>query len=57
MINTKSLYKNKCRLVKGKRETCCIRPNKGYWCWSKGTRRAVSQKMKKKCCQTRRYRG
>jgi len=40
----------KCRIVKGNKETCCINPNKGYWCWSKGTPSKMVKSMKKKCC-------
>jgi hypothetical protein len=43
--------KMKCRLVKGKNETCCINPLKGHWCWSKNTNKNVSRKMKSKCCK------
>jgi hypothetical protein len=43
--------KSKCRLVVGKRETCCIKPRKGHWCWSKGTKRRISRKMKRNCCK------
>jgi hypothetical protein len=43
--------KRKCRLVVGKRETCCINPKKGHWCWSKGTKRQISRKMKRNCCR------
>ena len=43
------MRKNKtCRLVKGKKETCCINPKKGYWCWSKGTSTKITQRMKLK---------
>ncbi len=43
--------KMKCRLVKGKKETCCINPLKGHWCWSKGVNKSVSRKMRKNCCK------
>ena len=45
MIKTRK-HRSKCRLVKGKKETCCINPKRGYWCWSKGTK-----SMKRKCCK------
>lgn len=45
-------YRNTCRMVVGKRETCCIRPNRGFWCWSKGIKKAISKKMKRECCRT-----
>jgi hypothetical protein len=48
---TQRKRKDKCRLVVGKRETCCIRPKKGHWCWSKGTKRRISRKMKRNCCR------
>jgi len=41
---------NNCRLVRGKKETCCINPKRGYWCWSKNTSGKKSRKMKKQCC-------
>ena len=48
---TQRKRKSKCRLVVGKRETCCIKPRKGHWCWSKGTKRRISRKMKRNCCK------
>jgi len=48
---TQRKRKDKCRLVVGKRETCCIKPKKGHWCWSKGTKRRISRKMKRNCCR------
>jgi ankyrin repeat protein len=48
---TQRKRKRKCRLVVGKRETCCIKPKKGHWCWSKGTERQISRKMKRNCCR------
>ena len=45
--------KTKCRLVKGKKETCCIRPKIGYWCWSKNTNKNITRKMKKQCCKNK----
>jgi len=47
----RSRTQRKCRLVVGKRETCCIKPKKGHWCWSKGTKRRISRKMKRNCCR------
>lgn len=41
----------RCRLVRGKKETCCINPKKGYWCWSKKTKNRISYKMKQECCK------
>ena len=41
----------KCRIVKGNKETCCINPDKGYWCWGKGTSSKLVKSMKKKCCE------
>ena len=41
---TQRKRKGKCRLVVGKRETCCIRPRKG-------TERRISRKMKRNCCK------
>jgi hypothetical protein len=48
-----SVKKNnkKCRIVKGNKETCCINPDKGYWCWSKDTSSKLVKSMKKKCCE------
>ncbi len=62
-----SLYKTmrkktKCRLVKGKKETCCINPKKGHWCWStpqgsnersvsKNASKKLAKTMKKQCCK------
>ncbi len=49
--------KMKCRLVKGKKETCCINPIKGHWCWSNersgnnGSSRKLAKTMKKQCCK------
>ncbi len=43
--------KMKCRLVKGKKETCCINPTKGHWCWSKSSSRKLVKTMKKQCCK------
>lgn len=43
--------KSKCRLVKGKNETCCINPKKGHWCWSKSASRKMVKTMKKQCCK------
>uniref|UniRef100_A0A6C0BBA8 Uncharacterized protein n=1 Tax=viral metagenome TaxID=1070528 RepID=A0A6C0BBA8_9ZZZZ len=40
-----------CRLVKGKKETCCINPRRGFWCWSKRTKRRISKCMKRECCK------
>ena len=40
-----------CRLVRGKKETCCINPKRGYWCWSKKTKKRVWRKMKRTCCR------
>lgn len=45
--------KMKCRIVKGKKETCCINPMKGHWCWSNRTKKNVTIKMKKQCCNAR----
>ena len=44
-------YMNKCRMVVGKRETCCIHPKRGHWCWSKGSKRSMTRKMKRECCR------
>lgn len=48
-----SVKKNnkKCRIVKGNKETCCINPDKGYWCWRKGTSSKLVKSIKKKCCE------
>jgi len=49
--------KSKCRLVKGKKETCCINPKKGHWCWSnersvsKNASKKLAKTMKKQCCK------
>ena len=40
-----------CRLVKGKKETCCINPKRGFWCWSKRTKKNISKCMQKECCK------
>uniref|UniRef100_A0A6C0HHM9 Uncharacterized protein n=1 Tax=viral metagenome TaxID=1070528 RepID=A0A6C0HHM9_9ZZZZ len=45
--------KNKCRLVKGKKETCCINPKRGHWCWSNNTKKNVVKKLKRSCCNRR----
>ena len=46
------MRKNKtCRLVKSKKEICCINPKNGFWCWSKETVKKISQRMKRKCCK------
>lgn len=42
---------NGCRFVKGKRETCCINPKRGYWCWSKRFPKNTTRKMTKECCR------
>ena len=44
-------YMRTCRMVVGKRETCCIHPRRGHWCWSKGIKRNISRKMKRQCCR------
>ena len=41
----------RCRLVKGSKETCCINPKRGYWCWSKKTKKRIWHKMKRSCCK------
>jgi Ankyrin repeats (3 copies) len=51
MSKTQRKRKSKCRLVVGKQETCCIKPRKGHWCWSKGIKRQISRKMKHTCCR------
>ncbi len=49
--------KMKCRLIKGIKETCCINPTKGHWCWSNklignnGSSRKLVKTMKKQCCK------
>ena len=43
----------KCRIVKGKNETCCINPLKGHWCWSKYIKKNISKKMKLECCKNK----
>jgi len=50
---TKIVKQTKCRLVKGKNETCCINRRRGYWCWSKGTKRKYTRKMKRDCCKNK----
>jgi hypothetical protein len=40
-----------CRIVKGNKETCCINPKRGFWCWSKGITRKISTGMKRNCCK------
>ena len=39
------------KLVRGKKETCCINPKRGYWCWSKKTKKRIWRKMKRTCCK------
>ena len=49
--------KMQCRLIKGIKETCCINPTKGHWCWSNklignnGSSRKLVKTMKKQCCK------
>ena len=45
------MTRKNCRLVKGKKETCCINPSRGYWCWSKGKKSKKIRSMKRKCCK------
>ncbi len=47
------MYKTakRCRLVIGRKETCCINPKRGYWCWSKKTKKRIWRKMKRTCCR------
>jgi hypothetical protein len=53
MPSKKTLRGKTCRLVHGKKETCCINPKRGHWCWSKKTKRNISRKMKKDCCKNK----
>ena len=40
----------RCRLVRGKKETCCINPKRGYWCWTTKTKRRKCVKMMIRAC-------
>ena len=55
MPSRKSLRGKTCRLVHGKKETCCINPKRGHWSWSKKTKRNISRKMKKDCCKNKKF--